>query len=74
MSKGIKSDEISSVIMGALDKDIIGSEEPLAIFYDMDAFDLVLSELKEAFPPHFTHAIAVKRSFSFTEILHQKLN
>lgn len=33
---------------------------PVALFYDLDVFDELLTECKESFPPHFRHFLAAK--------------
>lgn len=33
---------------------------PLGFFYDLDAFDANLAHVRATFPPHWTHAVAIK--------------
>ena len=54
-------EEVDDVVKEMISHDVIGLDtQPVALCYDMDALKETLLALKEAFPPHFVHAIAIK--------------
>lgn len=54
----LKSPTHSQIVNTALHK--VEEEKACAFFYDLDAYEQSLKDLKEGFAPHFLHAAAVK--------------
>jgi diaminopimelate decarboxylase len=61
ISKAVRDDVVQAAVAQQLlpaPKEI--GDKPLAFFYDLDAWETNLKNMREAFPSHWLHALAVK--------------